>query len=828
MAARRQRDHVAALEHFKAAAALQPKNLGLQVEIAASLFAQKTQSGKRLSEKRLSEVAACCNELLHKKPGDDRAAFVLALVARETGQHAIALAHLQTAAILKPRNPTYRLEVAQTLYDLGRFERARTSCQRILEKKPGQLRACLLLGMIENELGDYNSALHYFELAGRTDPQNLEVQERIAKCLSDAGRPDEAADIYRKVLARFPRRLPAITGLVSILRRQKESAAALQELESLAALVPENIRIRLDIAGMLQAQDRYDEAGSAYRSVLDVEGDNVTALLGLARIACAATDWETALEHFRRAAALKPQDPKIQFDIAATLFELVRREEAEALVRQCEERASVSRDTRYEIARFRYFCKTMQFDRARDALSCWPTHSDIPDELVGTVACLYAVHREWDQVFALLRERSVDGSRLGSATSCEMLFEAAARAARHTGRYEEVLALADVWSSDATRAMVADAHDQAVEEIWLMDALGLVDGVSNKPVPRFQSPLREERHARRTAVLSGAQRARRADPDLDGAPALRHEKSCTPDAHTIYYCTDTNYLLGAAVSLFSLLRNNRAQARAWQYIVYCPFDAIEFASRVFREIAAHFGTFIEVRDTTGLLPEGMGFRTIRGLRGLVRLSEAAYFRIYAALQLIRERRGRALYIDSDTCIGPGIDALLEFDLAGMPLAARHAPLSQPGAQRPTKRLGLKPGTYFNSGVLLFDLGHPELEASLHRALDVALNQQHLLIFLDQDCLNAGFKDLTVSLPATCNFFVRQEDEITLSKCPAVTHFLAHPKPWDPWYQTGNCMPWFDEFVWLGEILGPEMTRLLLRSHFQQAWNGTPSGLTATE
>lgn len=807
IAERQRGEHMSALDRLKAVRALGTKDIGLQIEIAVTHLAFDPPS-----ETHLSEAAACCDAVLDKAPHHARARFLLGLIARRRGDHAASLLHLKKAADLNRDNLDYRLEVVRTQCTLGRFEQAKKNCHKLLKEKPDNVRVLTMLGTIAHESKDYSSAIGHFELAAQKAPQNPDVQEKLAKSLREMARYDEAAGVYRKVLAQHPARNAAIMGLLSILRKQKHSAAATQEAIAIAASAPDNIRARLEVARLLLARDHLDEASSAFRGILEDEADNIPAVLGLATVARTAAEYDEALAHLARAAALKPHDPKIEFDIAHVLYELLRREEADEVVRRCDEDPLMNGSTEYQTAKLRYFCRTLQFDRAKEATSCWPTHRDIPDDAVGLVACLYAVRGEWEQIFELVHERGANGSRLCSPSACDMLTEAVARAARHTGKYEEVLTLTERWPDHTTRLAAADLRDQTLEEMLLLNAIGLVPGVSQESKSASQlPPLRSERHARCAAVLSAAPGP--ADSNATGE-------------RTIYYCTDTQYLLGAAVSLFSLLRNNRVRARAWDFKVYCASEAFGFGSQIFGRVAAHFGIPIDVRDTAGLLPSSLGFRTIRGFRGLFKLSEAAYFRIYAAIQLLREKGGHALYIDCDTCVGPDLDTLVNFDLGGMPLAAWHESLTQPGARRPTKRLGLKPGTYFNSGVLLFDLGHPELEASLFRALDVAQNQQDVQIFLDQDCLNAAFKELTVSLPKVCNFFVREDDEVDSSVRPVVTHFTGHPKPWDPWYSSANCVPWVDEFVGLGEVLGPEMTGELLRSNFQQAWNGRSSKASA--
>jgi lipopolysaccharide biosynthesis glycosyltransferase len=234
---------------------------------------------------------------------------------------------------------------------------------------------------------------------------------------------------------------------------------------------------------------------------------------------------------------------------------------------------------------------------------------------------------------------------------------------------------------------------------------------------------------------------------------------------------------------------------------------------------------IEIRTSAMLLGDDVAFRTKWGAFTLGRgLSIAAYYRIFAAMQLRHEKgRGRALYIDSDTCIGPGLGGLLQFELNGLPVGVRREDPVGPGVMRASAKLGIARGEYFNSGVLLFDLSHPGLETALNASVEVALHQQHLLTMVDQCALNVGFRSQATTLPAEFNYFVRDDERIEIpAEPPVVTHFTAHPKPWDPSYQSRHCLRWFEEFEALGSVLQPERIKQLFACAFPQrhgAWQG---------
>jgi lipopolysaccharide biosynthesis glycosyltransferase len=214
----------------------------------------------------------------------------------------------------------------------------------------------------------------------------------------------------------------------------------------------------------------------------------------------------------------------------------------------------------------------------------------------------------------------------------------------------------------------------------------------------------------------------------------------------------------------------------------------------------------------------------RGEYGLftpgLRLSAAAYFRLFALRHLAEQHsRGRIVYLDSDTCVGPGLGAVFDIDLRGRPLAAR--------AERPrglrfesrrsvieqaARNLGLDPASYVNSGVLVCDTAHPDLVPGLERAIDTALHHADMLTLHDQCALNHAFAGNVAPLPDAFNRLVRPQTAVAPPPT-VVTHYIEQPKPWDMLYPLPNAGEWLREFAALASVIGPHRTADLLRGAF---------------
>src|SRR5262245_39062226 len=102
-------------------------------------------------------------------------------------------------------------------------------------------------------------------------------------------------------------------------RERGDRAAALAAFEAAAALRPSHVGIRVEIACELRSLACLDQAEAILRGVLDAEPQNFAALAELGHVRSQRGDHAGAVAEFAAAAALKPQHPGINFELARAL-----------------------------------------------------------------------------------------------------------------------------------------------------------------------------------------------------------------------------------------------------------------------------------------------------------------------------------------------------------------------------------------------------------------------------------------------------------------------------------------------------------------------------
>ena len=368
----------------------------------------------------------------------------------------------------------------------------------------------------------------------------------------------------------------------------------------------------------------------------------------------------------------------------------------------------------------------------------------------------------WSEVFEL------GLSHLADDNSFEHFLSVVIRASRklHDGArlLDGLLALPRPHTPEQVEAIHAVAEDLA--EQGERDVLSRIEGVD---LP-FERRRRIELKLRRTAE-----------------PTPNDKDLC------VYYCADEAYLTPALVSLTSLAMSNAGVARRAVFYLVVNSHVVATATAATRGLCRRLGLTLEVVDAATVVSSTEGLRTGYGLfTGGQQLALAAYYRIFFARWLVAQKRfAQALYVDADTIVRSGLDELFALD-DGAPLIARRDN-DRPEVRHATAVHQLR-GAYFNSGVLRFDLHHPELPELLDRTIAAALDPAVELIFQDQCALNIGFDTRAAALPERFNYFNPPSvsgDGVSGSEA-VIIHFLDRPKPWDSLYRR-PAREWFEWF-----------------------------------
>lgn len=445
------------------------------------------------------------------------------------------------------------------------------------------------------------------------------------------------------------------------------------------------------------------------------------------------------------------------------------------------------------LKRFELACFQGNLDAAASFLAQLGPIDAVPADAIPSIYRFLAECGDWDRLLDDARHR------LSQGFAFNLLGDLVVRAARRTGRRAELLA----WVED-----VADWRS-APDLLRLYSVIGfdclVADGnLDDRPrlLRLLQAIADEEEMARLDAFFP--------TQCTTGLSVTSARSPASPTA--VFYCTNSRYLLGTAVALGSMFANNPALVDRIDTIVCADAACLRHARRVLTPIARRFGAKIIYLDA-GSVCTAASLRSDYGLfTGGHSLAIEAYWRLYVARWLCaRGRYARAIYLDSDLLIGPRFFEMLKLDLPEGACLMARTEVDREEVRAATLRHGLKPGSYFNSGVLVLDLSAPEAKHRIDAAIAIAENEADRLVLQDQCALNVAFAGVSVPLNERFNRFVAagssEEGLRSEYASSGVLHFLDRPKPWDPLYRGHAGRLWLEHW----RTLSPLVPEAALRS-----------------
>jgi predicted AlkP superfamily phosphohydrolase/phosphomutase/tetratricopeptide (TPR) repeat protein len=247
-----------------------------------------------------------------------------AIVLRDRGDAAGSLAEWRKARELAPERADVAVGLGFAFFQSGRAEEAKAEWERALTIDPNCVEAHVDLGNLAYERGDldeatrrytdaieadslstdayvnlgqvyidrkaYGEAIDVLQQAKAISPGNAPARFRlgIAIAQSSSSREDAFAEFKRALELDRGLRVPVGIWLGRILARDGELDAAVEQLETVVEIAPQDVEARLELARVLVLAKKGQRAGQAYMHVLQLDPHNEEAKAALAALAKSA------------------------------------------------------------------------------------------------------------------------------------------------------------------------------------------------------------------------------------------------------------------------------------------------------------------------------------------------------------------------------------------------------------------------------------------------------------------------------------------------------------------------------------------------------------
>ena len=239
-------------------------------EDATQIDALKMRARRSIDTDRPELAVRDMRVALEQSPQDSSILILMAEAHEREGSRELAGERLALAVEVSGRQPEESLRYARFLMQddrLGPAESVVTDALRLEPENPDLLQA---LAQIHLERRDWSRAM---QVAGilreRGDPEALRAADAIeATALRSQNRLDETADMLRDLVEADAGDTRALAGLVQTWVEAGDIDQALAFVNERLAQDPENVPLRMMLAGLNTVGDAPDEAEALYRAII--------------------------------------------------------------------------------------------------------------------------------------------------------------------------------------------------------------------------------------------------------------------------------------------------------------------------------------------------------------------------------------------------------------------------------------------------------------------------------------------------------------------------------------------------------------------------------
>lgn len=229
------------------------------------LFSQSVD--ELILNKKYKAALTKIDSRLQEKP-EPQLYFKQALVYEAQSELLSAVKSLQMALSYEPENSTYLAELGETYSNLGNLYQAVECFRRASEIAPGDLGLKGKLGRTYLNIDDFKRAFLTFDDLYKVDSTNVLFNKQLAFAAFKVGKPKLAIRLYEQVVIDNPGDFGSHLNLLTVYKKQKDSAMVFQTGRRALAIFPDNPTLLLRQAdGLFELKD-YSRALPAYDTFL--------------------------------------------------------------------------------------------------------------------------------------------------------------------------------------------------------------------------------------------------------------------------------------------------------------------------------------------------------------------------------------------------------------------------------------------------------------------------------------------------------------------------------------------------------------------------------
>ncbi len=296
---------------------------------------------------RGAEAEALYRQVLELEPANADALHLSGVVAHQAGRHADAIVFIAKAIKKAPRNPAFRLNLANACQALGHLDKAAAAIKVAIKLDPGWAEAHNSLGVIRAGQERIPKAVGHFNKAIALKPDYADAYNNLGIALAKLGKLEEAIGAHEKALAIEPQNVEILNAMGTTLRDTGRYDDAICHYQRVLALHPGHPEALNNMGVALNDLGRADEAIEAYHRAIEARPDHAEAYRNLAKPLIGLDDIDGAIEACTQALRIRPDYAAARWERALALLLAGRYPEAweDSLARPVVDRKRIGRPT---------------------------------------------------------------------------------------------------------------------------------------------------------------------------------------------------------------------------------------------------------------------------------------------------------------------------------------------------------------------------------------------------------------------------------------------------------------------------------------------------
>lgn len=251
-----------------------PQNIAPAIESLQT--AMKLQQAGHL---RQAEVIY--HQILQATPNHPDAMHLLGLLARQEGNHALAVELIEKAARANPVAPVY-YNLGNAYQSLGELGKAINSFRKALSINPNYVAALNNLGIALQRQGDLEGAFNCFQMALSLQPNQAELLSNFGDALRQNNQTDKAVECLKTAITLDPHLPSAHLNLGKALDDMGQQEDAIRCIEQALTLNPNHVESLLALARIYADQGQFTRAKEYVDHTLRLSPNNFEAWASLA------------------------------------------------------------------------------------------------------------------------------------------------------------------------------------------------------------------------------------------------------------------------------------------------------------------------------------------------------------------------------------------------------------------------------------------------------------------------------------------------------------------------------------------------------------------